>query len=111
MVNGWRADGAGFGTYHAGGGEAADRHGPRSQIENTTKRPRDLVCRDLLGDSTPRRALRDTDVMMTSVDSARHDEIEVAEVGVHVQREPVPGDPVARVYANGRHLARRGIEN
>src|SRR5277367_1911839 len=41
-----------------------------------------------------------------SVDSARHDRIEVAEVGGYVEREAVPSDPAAKADADRRNLAR-----
>src|SRR5580692_449483 len=41
-----------------------------------------------------------------SVDSARHDRIEVAKIGRHVQREAVPRDPAAKADADRRNLAR-----
>src|ERR1700683_300136 len=41
-----------------------------------------------------------------SLDSARHDRIEVAEVGGYVQREAVPCDPTAKADADRRNLAR-----
>ena len=39
------------------------------------------------------------------LDAARDDEVEVAKIGRHVEREAVPGDPVARVHADRRDLA------
>src|ERR1700689_5553243 len=41
-----------------------------------------------------------------SLDSARRDRIEVAEVGGYVQREAVPRDPAAKTDADRRNLAR-----
>src|SRR5438034_10309176 len=37
-------------------------------------------------------------------DTTRYNEVEVRQFGAHVEGEPMPGDPIARVHANGRNL-------
>src|SRR5690606_33248302 len=84
-----------------------ERTGARREREHVTERAEHRISEQLSAGGPVAELARKRGHAYVS-DSARHDKVEVGEVGAHIEREAVPGDPALGVDANGRQLAPAG---